>query len=76
MKDISAEARIFVHTGSMGRNDRKKKRVCPESVLKIWGGLPDGRLGSVCGESGRFCSAGPSCAVPFGRLPAPSGVMM
>ncbi|MEI3581094.1 MAG: hypothetical protein V8R89_00245 [Alphaproteobacteria bacterium] len=37
MKDISAEARIFVHTGSMGRNDRKKKRVCPESVLKNMG---------------------------------------
>lgn|GEM_PF-827252 len=37
MKDISAEARIIVHTGSMGRNDRKKKRVCPESVLKSMG---------------------------------------
>lgn len=37
MKDISAEARIFVYTGSMGRNDRKKKRVCPESVLKKYG---------------------------------------
>lgn len=37
MKDISAEARIIVHTGSMGRNDRKKKLVCPESVLKSMG---------------------------------------
>lgn len=77
MKDISAEAGFFVHTGSMGRNERKRKTsMSGIGFIRHGGRLPDDRSGSVCGESGRFCSAGPSCAVPFGRLPAPSVVMM